>query len=375
MRNVHGDRQYIAVFVVAILLSACTGGGASPSPSVVAATDVAATDAPSPGGGSPSTAVSLAELLPKPEQTKVTIGGTMTSTGGYGPRFANLEGYFEQYGLEVELIDLQGDAPTLQAVTAGQIDIGIAGSSNAIGSNIPGGDTPMSLLAVQNLVLLDGIWCTGGITSAEQLKGKAIAISTFGGVSHAAGVLAVEGLGLQPSDVVFTQVGNETERVAALQGGSVPCAMAAAKYPGTTMQDMKATRLFDLTDSGLTVASAAAFARKDWIAENPNTVLVVLAGMLQGVNLIFSDTPAAVKHYAEYRQISEEEAAEFIDAYKLHPNRTLMWDEAALEATLDVMASQRAEIKEVDLATVSDHTFLQKLVDLGVYDQLGIPLE
>jgi hypothetical protein len=52
-----------------------------------------------------------------------------------------------------------------------------------------------------------------------------------------------------------------------------------------------------------------------------------------------------------------------------------MWEDDSMQALKDTLASVRPEIADVSLSDASDHTWLQKLADIGFYDKIGCPIE
>jgi hypothetical protein len=85
-------------------------------------------------------------------------------------------------------------------------------------------DTPFLTIGTTLSKLTDGLFGGEGITSMEDLRGKPIAISTFGGESHAVVVSALRGAGMAPDDVEIVQIGGQSDRIAAVIGGSVAAA-------------------------------------------------------------------------------------------------------------------------------------------------------
>ena len=73
--------------------------------------------------------------------------------------------------------------------------------------------------------LTDDLVCQAGIDSADDVREKTIAISSFGGTSHAAALLALQTLDLGSADATITQIGGQGARIAAIEGGSVDCAV------------------------------------------------------------------------------------------------------------------------------------------------------
>ena len=98
----------------------------------------------------------------------------------------------------------------------------IVGSSSVINSRLT--DTPAKIISMNSVLINDGLFCTKNIKTAADVKGKTVAVSTFGGTSHGSVLLSLKALGLTPSDVIITEVGGQSARIAALKGGSIGCA-------------------------------------------------------------------------------------------------------------------------------------------------------
>ena len=74
----------------------------------------------------------LAGCTPQEEKVKITVS-EVTHSVFYAPQYAAIAlGYFEDEGLDVELINGEGADKVMTAVVAGQVDIGLAGPEAAI---------------------------------------------------------------------------------------------------------------------------------------------------------------------------------------------------------------------------------------------------
>jgi hypothetical protein len=122
--------------------------------------------------------------LPEPEQTELTIG---LSDRRWSVRAALAveAGIFEKYGIDAEYTVFEGDARVAAALQAGQVDVALHGTSSAISSQLT--DAPFTVVAVNAVILTDDLVCQSGIDTAEEVKGKSIAFSSFGGTNAARG--------------------------------------------------------------------------------------------------------------------------------------------------------------------------------------------
>ncbi|HET9456692.1 MAG TPA: ABC transporter substrate-binding protein [Candidatus Limnocylindrales bacterium] len=347
------------------MLAAC-GGGATPSPSPSATP--AASGPASPASQAPSVEPGT---LPTPEQTSLNIGVSVTEMSQFAGILAAEAGIFEKNGITVEYSVFEGDARVAAALQAGQVDIGFSGTSSAISSQLT--DTPYDVVAVNAVILTDDLVCQSGIDTAEEVVGKSIAISTFGGTSNAAALLALKALELSPTDAAITQVGGQGARLAALQGGSIDCAVIDSNIE-QDMIDQGFAIAVNLKDAQIPFGRSGMSMLEEFIAANPNTVLVAVASVLEAQNMIFDDPASIVPIYAEFTGLPEEDAQSQVEDFTEIGNRSLMWTEEALVNAQKAIAVVNPDIIDVDVADAGDPSFLQTLVDIGYYEKIGSPV-
>jgi NitT/TauT family transport system substrate-binding protein len=349
----------------ALVVSACAGS-ASPSPSSAAPTS----------GGGPSEPASMGPsaepgALPTPEVTDLQLGVSVTEMSQFASIFAVETGIFEKYGLNVEYSVFEGDARVAAALQSNQVQIGLSGTSSAISSQLT--DTPYDAVAVLAVILTDDLVCQSGIDTAEEVAGKSIAISTFGGTSNAAALLALKALGMSATDAAITQVGGQSARLAALQGGSIDCAIIDSNIEDEMIEQGFAIAV-NLKQEGIPFGRSGMSLTEDFIEQNPNTTLVAVAAVLEAQNTIFEDPDSVVPVYAEFTGLSEEEARAQVEDFLEIGNRSLMWTEDALVNPQKAIAVINPDIIDVDINGAANPTFLQTLVDIGFYEKIGAPV-
>jgi NitT/TauT family transport system substrate-binding protein len=342
----------------------------------LAATGVASAQSPSAPAGSEapaSPAASMARpVLPTPEKTNLQLGLSVTETSQFAAQLAEQLGIFDRNGLNVDITVFEGDGRTMQALQAGQLDAGFVGTSSPITSQTT--DAPVVVLSVNAQILSDLLTSTADVTNADELRGKCVAVSTFGGTSHGAVLLALEALGLTPEDVVITEVGGQSARIAALQGGSCAAAPVDAAQRGE-MEKLGFNFLVDLKAAGLPWGRSGMGVTEEWLAANPNTALVLAASVLEAQNLMWTDPETAAAEYAEFTQSDPELAASLIADFQEIGNRRMMWTDEAFENPKRVLATVNPDIANVAVSDAYDRSILEQLEAMGYYDYLGIPDE
>jgi sulfonate transport system substrate-binding protein len=356
--------RILVLLATALLIAACSSpGAATTAPSV----------APSAAGsGEPSASGSPSAELPTPEKTDIKMGLSVTETSQFAAQLAFMAGIYEKNGLTVSTTVFEGDGKVMQALQAGQLDVGFGGTSAFITSQTT--DVPVVGLAVNAVILTDELVSTKDVTDAAALKGKCVAVSTFGGTSHGAVILALEALGLTPDDVVITEVGGQSARIAALQGGA--CAAApvdAARH--AEMEGLGFNFLVNLKEEQLPWGRSGLGVTEEWLAENPNTATVIAASVLEAQNMMWTDADTASQHYAEFTQTSVDEAKALIEEFQTIGNRPMTWTDDAYENPKRVLATVNPDMAAVPVTDAFDRTVLQGLMDSGFYEAKGIPTE
>ena len=352
-------RALFSLVVAGGLVAAACGGGGSPTTSQAASSQPAASQA---ANGE----------LPKPEVTTLRIGiSTPNEPVQFAEKLADSLGIYQKYGFtNVSVTGFEGDGKALQALIAGQLDFMVGGASTAISSQTT--DTPVTIIAMNSTKLTDGLWCGANVKTKEDVKGKSVAISTFGGTSHGSALLLLKGLGYTDKDATITQVGGQSARIAALKGGSVACAVVDMAEEAN-MKAQGFNVLFDETKSDLQWGRSGLMTTAAFLKKNPNASLVVAASTLEAQQKMFTDADSSAKEFAKFAQLKDDAALNAVKTFATYGSRTMTFTEDALKLPQQVLATQNPAMGSVDLKKAYDLTLLQKLKDNGFNKKIGVP--
>lgn len=312
--------------------------------------------------------------FPEPEITDLTLGlsGSVSITS-LPTIIADEEGLFEKYGLNVEVTEFDGANPANQALLAGQIQAVAQSVGPVVASQNT--DEPLIFTFIVRSNLTDIFVGGPDVATADDLRGQSVAVSGFGAQSHAAVLLALEELGLEPGDVTITQVGGDSDRLAALEAGSV----AAAPLDGSridALEELGYNILVDLAENQSGVPYGLAVTRA-FAEENPNTVLALTAALLEGLTMVFEDPQLAIEKHSERNEIPLDEAQaemqlEFDRGWEPRDGRAQqIWFDDAKELLVQVDET----FTELDAAAAYTNEFVDRLEELGLYDELGAPVD
>ena len=156
-------------------------------------------------------------------QDRVRIGVPLFPTVSYPVFIAQDRGFFEKNGLKGEIIRINSEPTTYQALISGDIDATSGAPTGLVQSNIQGVPV-VSLGSWDNFVSYTMI-AREKIDDLSQLKGKKIGINRLGGKSSLVLRVMLEDAGLNTSkDVTLLQLGGSQERLAALIRGGIDAA-------------------------------------------------------------------------------------------------------------------------------------------------------
>jgi NitT/TauT family transport system substrate-binding protein len=156
-------------------------------------------------------------------QDKVRIGVPLFPTVSYPVFIAQERGFFERNGLKAEIIRINSEPTTYQALISGDIDATSGAPTGLVQSNIQGVPV-VSLGSWDNLVSYTMV-TREKIDDLAQLRGKKVGINRLGGKSSLILRVMLEDAGLNTSkDVTLLQLGGSQERLAALIRGGIDAA-------------------------------------------------------------------------------------------------------------------------------------------------------
>jgi NitT/TauT family transport system substrate-binding protein len=221
------------------------------------------------------------------------------------------EGYMAEEGLEITMQAVDGVSPVLQAMIAGQAQIGVvapgpvlAAKSQASG---PGEEPVMfyNLFAqsTYGLVVPDA----SGVTAVEDLAGTVIGVGTADGaeVAFSRGILAESGLE-EGSDYEFLSVGDGGPAAAAFERGDIQAYSSAV--PDMAILAARGVPTRELTpDEYLQFFGIGFGATEQYIDENPEIIGGFTRALVRGMEFGLANKDEAIAHCAE---INPEEGAD-----------------------------------------------------------------
>ena len=154
---------------------------------------------------------------------RVRVGVPLFPTVSYPVLIAHEKGIFERNGLKAEIIRINSEPTTYQALISGDIDATSGAPTGLVQSNLQ--NVPVVSLGSWDNLVSYTIMSKDKIDDLAQLRGKKVGINRLGGKSALILRVMLEDAGLNTSkDVTLLQLGGSQERLAALVRGGIDAA-------------------------------------------------------------------------------------------------------------------------------------------------------
>lgn len=271
-------------------------------------------DALAAGGlslGGPLLRAPAARAAGKIEKPRVRFGLTLDAASFASVYVAQAKTWAAE-GLEIEPSTFRGEAESSQALTGDSIDISLQspyGAINMVKAGIP------AVAFYAGFHQADFWFATQPkIKTWADLKGSAAGVSTLGSLTDSLTRYLLVKNGLQPEkDVKILQVGPTASAFQGLKSGRLGLVILSPPFKWAAQ------------DAGFTILATQAkdiapqwpkhvyIARKQFLDENPNTVMAFLRGHVAAIRLARADKDFAVKTLADKLKYSPQDAARAYD--------------------------------------------------------------
>jgi len=251
--------------------------------------------------------------------TKVRVaydGFSMTS----GPLiYADKQGIFKKFGLDIAPIFIDGGSMLTQAVVGGSVDIAQNGYTPALSAAVQGADVVI-IGGISNKLPFQLVVKTS-ITRPDQLKGQSVAISRYGSSTDTAADFALAHLKLTRADVKVLQLGGAATRIAAAMSGQIAGTME--QYPDTAELSRHGFYVMvDVTDIAGDYPNTSYVTSRSFLKSRPEVVKKFLMAMAMAVHEYKANPSVAIPLSQKFLDVKDAENAKAAyDAYvKVYPD-------------------------------------------------------
>ena len=300
---------------------------------------------------------------------RIKVGYPSPSASMY-PLFVTKEaGLFEKYGLDAELIYVQG-VQLIQVHVAGQLDFSNVSGIVSLQSAVSGSDLVLLANSIESHLLK--VMAHPSINGPADLKGKTLGVTRFGSLTDLAVRPVLEGWRLEPNkDVTLVQIGRMGDMTAAISQKKVVAGVLS--FPTSFYAEKMGLKvLYDLADSGTQIPTTTVVVSRAYAKANRDVALRFMKAYLEGTHRLVTDKEMGIQALKRYGGIRDPEiltatydlfTAKYI---KKVPTLTAK----SVENALDLIAESNPKAKNRKPDEFMDTSVLEELESSGFVKNL-----
>lgn len=290
-------------------------------------------------------------------QDRIRIGVPLFPTVSFPVFIAHERGIFEKNGLKAEIIRINSEPTTYQALISGDIDATSGAPTGLVQSNLQGVPV-VSLGSWDNLVSYT-IATKDKIDGLSQLKGKKIGINRLGGKSSLILRVMLEDAGLNTAkDVTLLQLGGSQERLAALMRGGIDAAPVDFAFE----PKMKQLGFFLVTGKKTPFMNGPITVKVAALQSNRSKWVRFVKSYLEATHYITTNKEGSVEVLRRAVSIEDRETLDHTyEQMRARADVDLIPPEAALENLIKMMTYIDKRAASVDRSRLADYSILKEL--------------
>lgn len=310
--------------------------------------------------------------LPAQAQTKSIIVGEGVRGAMYLPAYiAEEKGFFKKRELDTKIVTFSR-SNDLNALIAGDIQFDLTAPDKIIHGALGGFPAKMVMGVTRGLNL--ALVVHSSIKSAADLRGKPVAITGFSGLPYTGLLLSLRELGMTKDQVVPLNIGGKTARFEALLANRVPAAILDPPY--TTMAAKEGYRLLvDLAPLDVAYLRNVVAVSEKSLREDSRMVARFVEAFAEGMRFYRNkaNKDENMRILAKYLRLPlDKQRAVVEEGYETYRDvmlRKPYADPNAMKLLQEIVAESNPKAKGVNLASLVDNSFVERLDKDGVLDK------
>jgi NitT/TauT family transport system substrate-binding protein len=280
---------------------------------------------------------------------------------------AEERGFFKKHGIEAEAIFIGGGAARgVNALLAGDIQFATAGGGAVITSALKGADVVM--VAAQNNKGVHRILVRPEIDTPEAIKGKRIAITTFGSSSHAVLTMVLDLWKIRPDELQILQIGSSPTMLISLQKKLVDGAVLTD--PSYFIAEDNGFRVIaDLAKMNIHYLQSMMVSTRSYLRANPDQATRVLRAYVEGIAYFKKNKKDSVQIILKKMRMDADQAKYVERTYDQYANlyfeRVPYPSPNGIKTVLESVAKQNPKAEGADPSSFTDPSILKSLEASG----------
>src|SRR5215475_7063649 len=270
---------------------------------------------------------------------------------------AQERGLFKKYGLDTEVITIQGGPLAVQTLLSGSVQFHAGGTSSIVEAKMRGAETVTVAVFIDSLPYT--LVSSQPIKSAPQLKGRRFAVSRLGSVSDLSLRIALRNMGINPEkEATILGIGDQTSRFTALRSGIVDATVISPPLT-VTARKLGLTTISSFQDAGIVWAYNSIDTTQDFAQNNRGMVLSFLRGFIESIAYIHKNKEESMATMGRWMRMDDREALDESYEYvlKIVPKKPYATDKG-IQAVLDALALRNPAAKKFKPQDFYDMSYL-----------------
>ncbi|MEQ9811512.1 MAG: ABC transporter substrate-binding protein [Azospirillaceae bacterium] len=312
----------------------------------------------------------VATSVPSGAQSIASITAAYGQTSLYNAPIwiAYERGLFEEYGLDVELVQLTG-ARITQGLMAGSAQFVMSSASSTFLARLGGGD-PLLVGSTLNRLPWDFI-VTPEIESIDDIRGSTGALALRGDFTETATRLALAANDMTVDEVELVQgFGTDAERIAVLVGGSAAFSVVSHDFQ-PQYEEAGLRQLFSLMDVDAEFVLSGVFTTESYAEENPEVVTAFLQAIGEALHIMDTEPDYVIDITAQYSNRERDQVAPTYEFYRDQMNTIPLVTEEVAISSLRALEGANPDAATADVSEFYDSSYMQALIDDGFFEALG----
>jgi len=234
--------------------------------------------------------------------------GAASKTLGYSPLWVGArKGFFDQHGLDVQLVLLRGMPMTVQALSAGSLHIGSGGAEPYIDASERGLDFILTGGVINGTA--QHIIAAKNIKTYEELRGATIGTAslTGGTITVLREALKIKGLEYPRDYKLLIVAGGSAANFAALQSGQITATTVAVPL-NFAAEEAGFNVVGKLSDGVPYFQTNVIAARRSWAEKNRPVMVRFMRAMVQSLRWLHDNREGAVDFLTKEMQLKPAHA-------------------------------------------------------------------
>ena len=281
---------------------------------------------------------------------------------------AEKRGLFAKYGLSSVVVYIPGGSTVVQTMVSGDIDLGQLTGAPGVAANLRGAD--ILYIAMTDDRMGYQLATRRDIKSATDLKGKRLGISRFASSADFGTRTLLKRLGIDPKEVTILQIGNESERLAALKSGTIDGSVFNAPF-GNVAKKFNFNILADAGALGIPYFNTGMCGSAKVLQKNEGRILNFLRAYLEAIKIFKTEPEYTLKALAQFSRVNDQELLKEAYDYNRYKIPDIPYPSlSAMQAVIDPLVEAEPKLGKIDAKNYISDRYLKRLEEEGFVQKL-----